>query len=396
VAKQRNALRAGIFMIISLGLIIFVIIAISGSGRFTEVFKTYPVSFAISDDIGGLRPGDDVRIGGLRVGAVNDIRIDPAKSAVVVYINIPAKFNLGKDAEIAVQHGLTGNSAINIENLGTGAPLGTGESIVGQADQLTGLMHQLAALKPDVRQTVKNIESASVKLNTDLDEVGGTALSATSTVNEVRGRVPELMDRYDDVVTAAVKMLDAIRDFFGPSSQDFHQAVASLNTSLTTLRDRLPGILQRVHTLLDNVNLAVDRANGALREIQGTASNLDSATASIRSVLSDNKTRLNNIVAALNITSENLKDASFEIRHSPWRLLYQPKPGEVANLNIYDSVRQFAEGADSLSDAAGYLRDALKDPKADPQQVKLLMQHLNDTFDHFQTVEDKLWKAVKQ
>jgi len=396
VAKQRNALRAGIFMIISLGLIIFVIIAISGSGRFTETFKTYHVAFAISDDIGGLRPGDDVRIGGLRVGSVSDIQVDPARSAIVVYVQIPAKFTIASDTSIVVQHGLTGSSAINIDNLGTGPQVAADAYIMGQPDQLTGLMHQLAALKPDIKQTVKNIESASVKLNTDLDAFGGTAISATSTVQDLRARIPELLDRYEDVVNSAVQMLDSIRDFFGPSSHDFRQAVANLNSALQSLHASLPGILDRVHSLLDNVNVAVDRANGALREIQGAASNLDSATGSIRSVLADNKTRLNNIVASLNVTSENLKAASFEIRHSPWRLLYQPKADEVANLNIYDSVRQFAEGADSLSDAAGQLRDALKDPKADPQQVKLLMQHLNDTFDGFQRVEDKLWKEIKE
>jgi hypothetical protein len=99
---------------------------------------------------------------------------------------------------------------------------------------------------------------------------------------------------------------------------------------------------------------------------------------------------------SLKTTSDNLKDASVEIRHSPWRLLYQPKPDEVANLNIYDSVRQFAEGADSLDDAAASLRDALKDPNADPEQVKRLMLHLNDSFAQFQQVQDKLWKEIKE
>lgn len=102
------------------------------------------------------------------------------------------------------------------------------------------------------------------------------------------------------------------------------------------------------------------------------------------------------MIESLKATSDNLKYASVEIRHSPWRLLYQPKPDEVANLNIYDSVRQFAEGADSLDDAAAALRDALKDPNADPAQVKRLMQHLDDSFAKFQGVQQKLWKDVRE
>ena len=105
---------------------------------------------------------------------------------------------------------------------------------------------------------------------------------------------------------------------------------------------------------------------------------------------------MNGIVSSLKATSDNLKYATVEIRHSPWRLLYQPKPGEVANLNIYDSVRQFAEGADSLDNAASALRDVLKDPNADPAQVKRLMQHLNDSFDSFQQIQNKLWNDIKE
>ena len=191
-------------------------------------------------------------------------------------------------------------------------------------------------------------------------------------------------------------MLDAIRDFFGPSSHDFRQTVANLNHVTGNLRDRVPDILDQIHGLLGNVNVAVDRANGALREIQAAGTNLHSATASLRSLLTDNRSKLDGIIASLKATSDNLKDATVEIRHSPWRLLYQPKPGEVANLNTYDSVRQFAEGADSLNDAASALRDALKDPDADPAQVKRLMEHLNDSFASFQQVQNKLWTDIKE
>jgi phospholipid/cholesterol/gamma-HCH transport system substrate-binding protein len=390
-------------MLVSLGLIIFIIIAISGAAKFTQSFNTYPVAFALTDDIGGLRPGDDVRVGGLKVGSVRDIHVDLDRQAVIVDVELPSKYVLNKDTGIHVQHGLTGSSAINIDSFGKGPLLAAGDSIVGQPDQLTGLMHTLAALKPDIRTVVVNIESASAKLNTDLDKFGNTAdsftatgMSAESTVQNLRVRVPEIIDRYETVVDSAKNMLDAIRDFFGPSSHDFRETVANLNHITGNLRDRVPDILDQIHGLLGNVSVAVDRANNAMREIQATGANLHSATGSLRSILTDNRSKLDGIISSLKATSDNLKDATIEIRHSPWRLLYQPKPGEVANLNTYDSVRQFAEGADSLDDAAAALRDALKDPNADPAQVKRLMEHLNDSFASFQQVQNKLWTEIKE
>jgi len=403
MAKQRNALRAGIFMLASLVLIVFVIVAISGAAKFTQAFKTYPVAFSLQDDIGGLRPGDDVRIGGLKVGSVRDIRIDQDRSAVIVFVDIPAKYKIEKDANIQVQHGLTGAAGININNLGTAGELASNDFLRGNPDALTGLTHQLSGIGGDLHQTLANFKVASVKLNIDLDKFAqtsdsftSTGFAATTTVQELHVRVPELIARVENVTDSAERLLVTWRDFLGPSSGDFHQTVANLNHVTGDIRQRLPEVLDRLHGILAKVDIAVGRATTALTEIQAASGNLDAATGALRSILVDNRSKLNSLIESLKATSDNLKYASVEIRHSPWRLLYQPKPDEVANLNIYDSVRQFAEGADSLDDAASALRDALKDPNADPAQVKRLMEHLNNSFAQFQEVQQKMWKEVRE
>jgi phospholipid/cholesterol/gamma-HCH transport system substrate-binding protein len=402
MAKERNALRAGVFMVVSLALIVFVIITISGAGKFTESFTTYPIAFDLKDDVGGLRVGDEVRIGGVKVGDVRDIQIDPAHSAVIVMIDIPSKYRLSKDAMVRAQRELTGTASINIEGFGTGPELASNDFIVGQADQLGGLLHQLAGLKPDITTIVQNIKVASVKMNTDLDKFGQTSdsftttgMEASSTIQSLRVRIPEIIDRYESVVAAADRMLDAIRDFVGPSSRDFHETVANLNQITSNLKVSLPQVVQKLDSALGKAGIVLEKASSAMRDVQATAKNLKLATGTLNSILTDNHGKLNAIVDGLKATSDNLKYASLEIWHSPWRLLYQPKPGEVANLNIYDSVRQFSEGADDLDDAATSLRDVLKDPNADPDQVKRMMAHLNDCFDKFQVVQNKLWQEIK-
>ena len=56
MAKQRNAVRAGIFMLVSLALILFVIVAISGAGRFTQVFTIYSVAFSLGTTLAACGP----------------------------------------------------------------------------------------------------------------------------------------------------------------------------------------------------------------------------------------------------------------------------------------------------------------------------------------------------
>jgi phospholipid/cholesterol/gamma-HCH transport system substrate-binding protein len=401
--KQRNALRAGIFMLISLGLVIFVIIAISGAAKFTERFTTYPVAFSLGDDIGGLRPGDDVRIGGLKMGSISDIRIDPKRSAVVVFIDVPTRYPLAKDAGVSVQRGLTGSASVNIDSFGTGPQLAPGGFLIGQPDALAGLMRRLSAMGPDLQQTVVNLKTASGKLNVDLDKLAATSdsftatgFAATTTVQDLHVRVPEIISHYENLTDSAVRMLDTVHDFVGPSSGDFHQTIANLSHFTGDIRQRLPDVLDRTRDILAKLDVTLGRAADAMQDVKGTMANLHAATGSLRSIVVDNRSKFDGIIASLKATSDNLKYASVEIRHSPWRLLYQPKPDEIANLNIYDSVRQFAEGANSLDDASEALRDALKDPNADPAEVKRLMAHLDESFAQFQQVQQKLWKDIRE
>jgi hypothetical protein len=66
------------------------------------------------------------------------------------------------------------------------------------------------------------------------------------------------------------------------------------------------------------------------------------------------------------------------------------------NLNIYDSARQFAEGANDLNDAAQALRDALNDKAAKPEDIRKLMERVEVSFSKFDEVEKKLWSEVKE
>src|SRR5687767_5432886 len=122
--KDRNALLAGTFIVVSWILAVGIVVAIKDFGSFAEPVQVRSVRFKLSDDIGGLRVGDDVRVGGLNVGSVKSIEpveLDTADAALVIKFSLPRKFVLRQGAKVAVQSGLTGSTNLNIENLGTGA-----------------------------------------------------------------------------------------------------------------------------------------------------------------------------------------------------------------------------------------------------------------------------------
>ena len=124
--------------------------------------------------------------------------------------------------------------------------------------------------------------------------------------------------------------------------------------------------------------------------------NAKELTGSAKGVLVGNRSRLDAIFASVKTTGDNLKAASAEIRRSPWRLLYKPAKGEMANLNLYDAARQFAEGANDMNDAATALRDALAAKELDEKQLKGFVERLDKSFVSFQQVEKTLWERVRE
>ena len=63
----------------------------------------------------------------------------------------------------------------------------------------------------------------------------------------------------------------------------------------------------------------------------------------------DNKSKLESVVNSLKTNSPVITSNTPASKSATalWRLLYQPKPEEVSNMEIYDPLmRQFAEGAE--------------------------------------------------
>ena len=392
--SDRNAFKAGLFIIISFALIVALILGIKGVGRFVVPSQDRIVRFALSDDIGGLSPGDDVRIGGAKVGVVRNIEIDPGGSgtgpdgkpkqpAIMIEFMMPERFVVRQNANITVQSTVTGVSVLNFASLGDGPAVPESDVLVGKPGGLTALLASAGQIGPEVLDVLHDVRGVTLpKVNTAID-------SGNTLLRHVDGKVDPLSQKGGDA-------LDAVSSLFGDTKTDFRATIANLSAVTGSIRDKLPAILDQTHGLLAKVNTALDRANDALVDVKAIAANARDITASTRQIITGNRGKIESMITSLRDTGENLKGATAEIRRSPWRLLYHPSAGEMANLNLYDSARQFADGADKLSDAATSLRDAVQSKADDPQQIKLLMQQLDDSFAHFNEVENELWSRVKQ
>src|SRR4051812_47951282 len=167
--KKRNALRSGIFIILSIALTVAIIIGIKGLDRILDPVDKRTVRFTLQDDLGGLRVGDDVRIGGYKVGQVREIEVVPpsdprlSKSPttapidqpmILVTFGVPKKYEIKDGARIGIQGTVTGQSWLNFDSLGTGSTAGADVALVGRASGINAFMASLSDISPRINNII--------------------------------------------------------------------------------------------------------------------------------------------------------------------------------------------------------------------------------------------------
>src|SRR5688572_8718894 len=180
--NDRNAFKAGIFIIISIVLIIGVIVGIKGLRQIVEPYQVRTATFTLGDDIGGLRIGDDVRVGGLKVGSVRSLRIEPQTAGVTsttqpqqqprifVTFRIPERIVLREGARIGVQNTVTGTSWLNFDHLGAGGILPLDAPLEGRPGTMTQVLRTAQQLAPEITQIARDIRTVTLpKINTTAD-----------------------------------------------------------------------------------------------------------------------------------------------------------------------------------------------------------------------------------
>ena len=401
-----NNLRAGIFVstILVLALAVgFVLLKV-------DLFKKYQtlvLQFDTTEGVSGLSRGSEVKVGGLTVGRVVSITPDVDKnddlSAINVTIEImegiPIRYSdtapEGTNAEVIRVGSLVGStSIINFNTLGQApAPLlnsgdkllatrGSGmlTTLVGPANAvrtneiIKGLAVTAAWLKtiPEeyrtrVVPTLQNLSTTTANFNQDYETwrkpIGDTLLNAQSftgnadqLLKDNKAKFTQLMDNTSATMADAKVIASEFKTKGMPALQKLldqgADAAQSLASSLGQVEQQMP---QRLTDLRDFMLDA--------REIAG-----------------------------------QFKLTAIEIRRSPWKLLYQPKPGEVAHENLYSATRAFALATADLKTASASLQAVLAQDankfNSDENFRKEVRQEVLDSLEKYEAAQRQLFDVL--
>lgn len=315
-AKREQAL-VGLFVLVASGLLITVVLLLSGWLTGGDVpFRTY------FKNAGGLEPGFEVHYaGGPPVGRVTKVQNDPQDPTrmevdFAVHPSVPVK----TDSEAAItSNSPLGDNFLEIEPGSPSAPRARSGTILQSKDytSLDEIKDTIVALGPKANELIDNLNQRVAALQETLDRVNdlldaqnranisGSLANLNGMLKEDR---PDLHSTLHHMNDASAKLGPLLDDFHKTSAQA-DDAIKNLDAALGEDRPDLHASLETLRTTLVSAQSLTDQLN---RTMNTNAENLDEILDNLRRI------------------TENMTEFTNTIKTRPYTLIRaaSPKPHE--------------------------------------------------------------------
>jgi phospholipid/cholesterol/gamma-HCH transport system substrate-binding protein len=335
---NRERTLVGLFVLIAGGLFLGTMVVISGglSGG-TVPYRTY-FKFA-----GGVQSGAPVRYGGMMVGKVRQVRVDPGNTSRIE-IDLLANRNAPVKTDSVAKISTLGPLTENYIEISTGsehAALAPPGSVLlsTEAFGLPQLGDAAQAMLPDLQRALQ-------KLNQNLDGLQVTLARANDLLN----------DRNRANIGSSLSNLEHLVAEVRPKATD---SLDNLNGLLTDARPKVSASLKNVEELtkklsplLDDLKTTTVRANETLNHVDSTLmenrSDIRASVTGLRDTvarstvllndlnqtLAQNSTNIDDLLNNIRMTTENLRTLTETLKQSPASLIRgvrvtDRKPGEI-------------------------------------------------------------------
>jgi phospholipid/cholesterol/gamma-HCH transport system substrate-binding protein len=335
---MRERTLVGLFVLIAGGLLFGTMLVVSGGmGTSTVSHRAY-FKFA-----GGVQPGAPVRYGGLTVGKVERVRVDPGNSTrieIQLAVDRDAPLKTDSVAKISTLGPLSDNY-IEVSTGTQRAELAPPGSVLPSAEAfgLPQLGDAAQALMPDVQK-------ALATLNHNLDDLQVTIARANDLLNDRnRASIGSSLNNIDRLVAdARPKVTESLNNLNGL----LDDARPKVSTTLTNVRE----LTAKLAPLMDDVKTTTARANDTLAHMDSTLvenrpdirasviglrDTLTKSTAlldQLNQTLDQNSANIDELLDNIRMSTENLRSLTETLKQAPASLIRgmkvtERKPGDV-------------------------------------------------------------------
>jgi len=335
---NRERTLVGLFVLIAGGLLFGTLRALSGGvGNPAVPHRTY-FKFA-----GGVQPGAPVRFGGLAVGRVTRVRVDPANSTrieIAIAVARDAPLKTDSVAKITALGPLTDNY-LEISTGSENAPRAPPGSIL-QSIEAFGLPQ----LSDAAQSMVPEFQKALQKLNRNLEGIEVTITRANDLLND-RNRT-NIASSLSGIAQAVAQARPKIADSLDHLNGILEDARPKVSASLMNVQQ----LTAKLEPVADDLKTATSRANETLAHVDAmlleNRPDIRASVAGLRETLAksavlldqlnqtldQNSGNIDEILANMRMTAENLRALTETVARSPASLIRGVKvpdrqPGDI-------------------------------------------------------------------
>ena len=297
--KINNETKVGILTVVALGLLIAGFNFLKGK----DVFNNTPKIYAVFNKVGALTKANEVKINGLTIGTVYDIKeVDKNLSGIKVTISLTRDVNIPANSVAYINASFGGLSAatIVIEKGDASTYLKDGDSLHTRIDE--GLFGGLAAevtptlsrvrntldtltivfnninklfdsdAKNNLQHTIANLKNASRSLDRLLDAENGSLSHTLANVSSITDNLKNNNDSINAIISNTKQFTQKL------SSLDLQQTMETLQSTITQLKTTVAKMSSNEGTL------------GALINDKGLYNKLNDAILSAEILMDDLRT----------------------------------------------------------------------------------------------------------
>ncbi len=414
---QRNNVKAGILVIGAIVLAAVTIIVLANS---VEILGTrrYEVRFPLRVGAPGLQTGSAVKLGGQPVGTVWSIGFvaesgtgDPDQVRVI--LRIKDTVPLRKDAEVFLERPLLGSqSTINIIGVGTGDALGDDEHLDGQLAP-PALLAQAGygnEQAMDVRSIIAETKNITARVDgilnkfddADIEAIRAairnsrdTTANARDISEDIKGRytnwadrVDEVMDSVPQITASAQARLDELRDLIDRGRAVIDDNKGRIDETVENAR----AVSKETRELAESLNTeGRETLLSLMNEGEAAVTRASESLNRVDQLFTEQTPNIRATMASARIAAAEMREATIEIRRTPWRLLFRPDTQELEHELLYESARRYAGAVSDLRVVADALQaiSAMDGASAGRDaSVEELLSLLNESFEQYRDAED--------
>lgn len=404
-------LLAGGFLIAGLVGFLAVSSVISGTLDRLHPTEAYTIRFDMERGAPGVKAGSTVTMGGQPVGRVSGVAFvqeDGRATGVDVTVRVRTAHRLYRDARVVLVRPLLGEGGtLNVVNAGSAAAgllepgatipasiavpsfladAGYGQTQVAQVQQMidTG-----SAMVERADALVARLDEEMFAITADARAFSG---SLRETSGLLRDRLPELQQGAGDLIARLDTTGQGIDRVVALAERILDETRLLVETNSPRVSDAL-GSIQRVAARVEAEHS--ERALELIAQATDAARDLGDVAARTELLLAEQGPSIERSLANARLASDQLRQASVEIRRNPWRLLARPGTKALEAEIVYDAVRSHSDAASDLRDAAAALDGVLGAGVIDPERAEALQSEIAGAMERYTEAQSRLLELIE-